>query len=90
MHKQPNRELMLDLRRLVHGHDITVCFDLYSRFHCGDMGTEVLAEDFIIFDSIAEDIIALAKFLEQHPECIKSDIFEHYSKLACERKQDSK
>jgi hypothetical protein len=54
------------------------------------MGTEVLAEDFIIFDSIAEDIIALAKFLEQHPECIKSDIFEHYSKLACERKQDSK
>lgn len=91
MPRSPNRELLSHAQRLRGGDgDFQKCFHLYHRFHAGDDGSEVLADDFVIFSSVAEDIIALADFLKEHPECVKSDIYGHYSKLAYERKQDSK
>ena len=65
--------------------DFQKCFHLYHRFHAGDEGSEILAEDFVVFTSVAEDIIALGKFLQEHPEVVVDDIYNTYSKLKGER-----
>ncbi len=86
MSKSPNHELLSRAQELRNGDgDFQKCFHLYNRFHAGADGCEVLADDFVIFTSVAEDIIALADFLKEHPECIVEDIYGTYKRLSQER-----
>jgi hypothetical protein len=87
MKKQPNVELAERYSRLTRGEDAHKCWHLYNRFHCDEEGCEVLIDDFVIFASVAEEIIELADFLRAHSECIVGDIYNHYSSLASSRQK---
>jgi hypothetical protein len=86
MSKTPNYELLSRAQRIRAGDgDFMKCFHLYNRFHAGEEGCEVLADDFVIFSSVAQELIELGRFLQEHPEVIVDDIYGTYSKLKAGR-----
>ena len=81
MNDSPDRhwELMLLLSQLM--SDYCSDLEIYRRFHCGDKGTDVLKEHFVISVETARIIDEIAVFINDHPDLVVKNVRDTYCKV---------
>lgn len=81
-----NRDLLMQLNELFGaGSDLQKSLEIYRKFHCGEKGSEIQAEDFMVFSSVAEKICELAELLKSQPELQIDQLWDHYERLRADR-----